>query len=232
VETENFAIRPQAVLDAVDNQTSMVFLATPNNPTGFLMPREKLLALARALNERRVLLVVDYAYMEYVAPGLLPPPTELIASCSNVIVLRTFSKAYGLAGFRVGYVQAHERIIEYLEKARQPFNVGSAALEAALAACDDTDFLKKSVQLNQDEISKLKAGLEGLGLRDIPSHGNFLLVDLGRPADAIYRKLLSKGVIVRPVANYGLPNHLRISVGLPDENAIFLESFSQIWREI
>ncbi len=216
----------EAMRAAVTPRTRLVFIANPNNPTGTWLAAEALCAFVADL-PRHVLVVVDEAYHEYVQvegyASLVPEVTRF----ANLIVTRTFSKAYGLAGLRVGYAVSDPAVAEILNRVRQPFNVNSAALAAAAAALEDEAHVARSVALNAHGRRRLAAGLAALGLRCLPSAGNFLCVDLGRPAAPVYERLLREGVIVRPVANYGLPNHLRVTVGLPEENERFLDALKK-----
>jgi histidinol-phosphate aminotransferase len=157
-----------------------------------------------------------------------PDATHWLIEFPNLIVTRTFSKVHGLAALRVGYGVSDPRVADLLNRVRQPFNVSSLAQEAALASLDDTEHLAASVALNRDGMAQLRAGCEGLGLGYIPSVGNFLAIDLGRPAAPVYQALLREGCIVRPVDNYGLPNHLRVTIGLQAENARFLSALERV----
>jgi histidinol-phosphate aminotransferase len=217
----------EAMRAAVSERTRLVFIANPNNPTGTWLTAEALEAFVRAM-PGHVLVVVDEAYHEYVrAPGyasLLPR----LHRYPNLIVTRTFSKVYGLAGLRVGYGVSSPAVADVLNRVRQPFNVNSAALAAALAALDDREHVERSVRLNGEGMRQLTDGFAALGLRHIPSVANFVCVDLGRPAAGVYEALLREGVIVRPVAGYGMPNHLRLTVGLPEENERFLKALDAV----
>jgi histidinol-phosphate aminotransferase len=157
-----------------------------------------------------------------------PDGIALLSSYPNLIVSRTFSKAYGLAGLRVGYAVASPAITNLLNRVRQPFNVNSYALHAAAAALHDDEHLQKSVHANVHGMTQLIDAFEALGLGFIPSAGNFVSVDTGRAAAPLYNALLQRGVIVRPVANYAMPNHLRISIGTKQENAVFIRALEQV----
>ncbi len=170
-----------------------------------------------------VLIVLDEAYNEYLPASHRSDTSAWIADHPNLLISRTFSKAYGLAGLRVGYGLMNARVADMLNRVRQPFNVSSVAQAAALAALADADYLQESARLNLAGLEQLMRGLDALGIGYVPSHGNFLLVRVG-DAGRIYDALLRKGVIVRPVANYGLPQHLRVTVGLEDENRRFLSA--------
>jgi histidinol-phosphate aminotransferase len=217
----------EAMLAAIDENTRVVFIANPNNPTGTWFGPD---ALERFLARvpQNVLVVLDEAYIEYAEGDELPDGLQYLARYDNLLVSRTFSKAYGLASLRVGYALSSAQIADVLNRVRQPFNVNSLALAAACAALDDADYLAKSRQLNDAGMAQLEAGLCELGLSWIPSKGNFIAVDFGRDTAAINQALLREGVIVRPVAGYGMPNFLRVSIGLPAENARFLEALAKV----
>lgn len=216
-----------AMLAAIDENTRVVFIANPNNPTGTWFGPD---ALERFLARvpGNVLVVLDEAYIEYAEGDELPDGLQYLARYDNLLVSRTFSKAYGLAALRVGYALSSAQIADVLNRVRQPFNVNSLALAAACAALDDADYLAQSRQLNDAGMAQLEAGLSALGLSWIPSKGNFIAVDFARDTAAINQALLREGVIVRPVAGYGMPNFLRVSIGLPAENARFLEALAKV----
>ncbi len=220
----------EAMAAAIRPETRVVFVANPNNPTGNFIDRASLRSFAEAIPEH-VLLVVDEAYQEYLPPDARWSALEWLADFPNLVVTRTFSKAYGLAGLRVGYAVSHPDVADLLNRIRQPFNVNSLALAAAEAALEDEAFLQQAYAVNQTGIRMLAEKLDALGLNYTPSKGNFLLVDLGRPAMPVYDALLRKGVIVRPVGNYGLPNHLRVSIGTPEEMQYFCSVFEQVLNE-
>ncbi|WP_282875411.1 histidinol-phosphate transaminase [Pseudomonas peli] len=217
----------EAMLAAIDENTCVVFIANPNNPTGTWFGPD---ALERFLARvpGNVLVVLDEAYIEFAEGDELPDGLKYLARYDNLLVSRTFSKAYGLAALRVGYALSSVQIADVLNRVRQPFNVNSLALAAACAALDDADYLAHSRQLNDAGMAQLEAGLRELGLSWIPSKGNFIAVDFGRDTAAINQALLHAGVIVRPVAGYGMPNFLRVSIGLPAENARFLDALAKV----
>lgn len=216
-----------AMLAAIDENTRVVFIANPNNPTGTWFGPD---ALERFLARvpQSVLVVLDEAYIEFAEGDELPDGLKYLARYDNLLVSRTFSKAYGLAALRVGYALSSAQIADVLNRVRQPFNVNSLALAAACAALDDADYLAQSRQLNDAGMAQLETGLRELGLSWIPSKGNFICVDFARDTAAINQALLRAGVIVRPVAGYGMPNFLRVSIGLPAENARFLEALAKV----
>jgi histidinol-phosphate aminotransferase len=201
----------------VNERTRVVFIANPNNPTGTWLAAGALEAYVRSLPST-VIVVIDEAYFEYVDEPDYPDTTRWLDRYPNLIVTRTFSKAYGLAGLRVGYALSHPQIAELLNRTRQPYNVNAPALAAACAALEDCAHLEQSRDVNREGMDFLRAELGGLGLAVIPSVANFVCVDTGRDAREVYQELLPLGVITRPVANYGLPDHLRISIGLPAQN--------------
>lgn len=211
----------------ISEETAVVWIANPNNPTGTLLREAELRAFIEAV-PANVICVVDEAYFDYVSDAAYPDTSRWLADFDNLVVTRTFSKAYGLAALRVGYGLSHPDVADLLNRVRQPFNVDSLAQVAALAALQDHAYLKQSVSLNDSGMRQLIAGVSGLGLDYIPSHGNFLTIDLGRDAASVDRALLQHGVITRPIANYGLPNHLRVSIGLEAENARFIEALGQV----
>jgi histidinol-phosphate aminotransferase len=211
---------------AIRPDTRMVFIANPNNPTGTLLPADELHGFLKSVPVN-VAVVLDEAYVEFLDPADRAPSVGWLAEFPNLIVTRTFSKAYGLAGLRVGYALARPEVADLLNRVRQPFNVNSLALAAATAALDDADFLAESKRVNDAGMAQLVEGFKQLGLEWIPSAGNFVCVKVGE-AGAVFQALLRKGVIVRPVANYGMPEYLRVSIGLPEQNALFLSALKGI----
>ncbi len=214
-----------AMAAAIAADTRLVFIANPNNPTGTFLTAEAIERfLARVPDHVGV--VVDEAYNEYLPPELRSDSTAWARRYPNVIVSRTLSKAYGLAGLRVGFAIAQPALTDLMNRLRQPFNVHSLAQAAAIAALNDTDYLERSYEVNRAGLERLQSAFARMGLRYVPSYGNFVLVEVG-DAPAVYERLLRAGVIVRPVANYGLPTWLRVSIGLPEENERFLQALEQ-----
>jgi histidinol-phosphate aminotransferase len=197
-----------------------VFVANPNNPTGTWLPAAEIEAFLAAV-PAEVAVVLDEAYNEYLDPAQDANATRWVARFPNLIVSRTFSKAYGLAGLRVGYGVMDPAMADLLHRVRQPFNVNAFAQLAAIAALGDAQYLHESRALNRAGIAQLTAAFDALGLRHVPTHANFVLVHVGDGA-AVFDRLLRRGVIVRPVGNYGLPQWLRVTVGLASENARLL----------
>jgi histidinol-phosphate aminotransferase len=216
----------EAMAALVSDRTRVVWIANPNNPTGTWLRSDALQAFVDSLPET-CLVVVDEAYTEYVDEPGFPDATHWIGTYPILIFTRTFSKAHGLAALRLGYALSDPRVADLLNRVRQPFNVNSLAQAAAAAAIGDRDHVRASVALNSAGMAQLTAAFDAMGLDYIPSVGNFVAVDLGRPAAPLNEVLLRLGVIVRPIANYGLPNHLRVSIGLPEENARFIAALGQ-----
>jgi len=216
-----------AMLRAVTPRTKLIFIANPNNPTGTWLTRAQLGGFLADL-PRRVIVVLDEAYFEYVEEADYPNGIEWISEFPNLIVARTFSKAYGLAGLRVGYGMSSESIADLLNRVRQPFNVNTLAQAAAVAALGDSDHLERTRRMNRDGMRQLTDGFRALGLDFIPSVGNFVSVELPMSGRDAYESLLRQGVIVRPVGNYGMPHHLRITVSLAHENGRFLEALKKV----
>lgn len=217
-----------AMLAAVDASTAVVFIANPNNPTGTWISHNELQQALSAIPEH-VVVVLDEAYFEYVQHPDYPNGAALIEEHKNLVVTRTFSKVYGLASARVGYALSHPEIADLLNRVRQPFNVNGLALAAATAALQDDDYIEESIRLNTKGMAELQAGLAALQLPFIAGTGNFVTFNAtGRGATAmqLYDSLLKQGVIVRPLANYQMPDHLRVTVGLPEQNQRFLQALA------
>lgn len=207
----------EAMAAAISERTKLIFLANPNNPTGTYFSRQTLERFLVRLPPR-IILVLDEAYFEYVEATDYPDSLEYRDSIPRLVTLRTFSKIHGLAGVRVGYAITDASIVQFLDRVRAPFNVSSLAQSAAIAALGDAAHVARSAELNRLERAKLFTRLEALGCRPVPSQANFLLVEPSRPASEVYGALLARGIIVRPVGNYGLDNHLRISIGTAEAN--------------
>lgn len=225
VPAKSFAHDVEAMAAAVDDGTCVLWVANPNNPTGTLAAPAALEALLRRVPER-VIVVIDEAYNEYLTPELRADTVKWLKRHPNLVLTRTFSKAYGLAGLRVGYALAHPSVADVMNRVRQPFNVNSVALAAACAALEDLEFVAQSYATNLQGLRQLREGAQALGLEYIPSCANFLTVRVGK-AQEVYRRLLKRGVIVRPVGGgYELPEHLRVTVGTEAENERFLSALA------
>ncbi|MFM9114067.1 MAG: histidinol-phosphate transaminase [Polynucleobacter victoriensis] len=228
--TKDYGHDLPAMLKAITPRTRLVFVANPNNPTGTFLPAKEIETFLEQVPSN-VVIVIDEAYNEFLTPEQQYDAIAWVRKYPNVIVSRSFSKAYGLAGLRIGYGVAQNNITDLLNRIRQPFNVNSLAQAAAIAALADVEFLKKCYELNRAGYAQLTAAFEQMGLRYLPSSGNFVLVKVGDDVNAgakVNLELLKAGVIVRPVGNYGLPEWLRISIGLPEENQAFIEALKKI----
>ncbi len=214
-----------AMSAALKPDTRIVFVANPNNPTGSFVPGAALEKFIAALPPA-VLVVLDEAYTEYLRPDCRYDSIGWLKKYPNLVITRTFSKVYGLAGLRVGYALAAPDVADLMNRVRQPFNVNSLSLAAAAAALGDEAFIRKSYELNCRGMEQIVAGLGRLGLAHIPSYGNFVTFAVPN-AGEVFQKLLRLGVIVRPIAAYGMPGHLRVSIGLESENARFLDALKQ-----
>ncbi len=216
-----------AFRERIGPATRVGFIANPNNPTGTWLAADE---LDRFLAEvpAQTLVVVDEAYFEYADQPDYASALPWLARHPNLIVTRTFSKAYGLAGLRIGYAVSHPQVADLLNRVRQPFNVNTLAQHAALAALTDSDYLAESQRVNRAGMTRIRTACEALGLRTLPSAANFLCIDLNRPAQPVFQALLRRGVIVRPVASYELPNHLRVSIGTEAENRRFIDALREV----
>jgi len=223
----NYGHDLQAMAQAITPDTRLVFIANPNNPTGTLLAQDDLEQFIGALPDT-IVCVLDEAYFEFVNQSADINSIEWLKKYPNLIITRTFSKAYGLAGLRVGYSLSSPALADILNRVRQPFNNNSLALAAAEAALSDDDHLQQTITNNTQGMQQLTNGFKALGLQWIPSAGNFVSVDLKREGLPVYDALLHKGVIVRPVANYALPTFLRISIGTTAENALFLQALGEV----
>jgi histidinol-phosphate aminotransferase len=211
----------EAMARAITRRTKMVFVGNPNNPTGTVVKPAEFEAFMRAVPEE-LIVVIDEAYIEYVPPEVVPDSVGHVRRGRWAIVLRTFSKIYGLAGLRIGYGIATPSMVELLDRARAPFNVNALAQRAALAALDDEEHVAKSRSLNEQGMAYLSTELNRLGLRCSSSVANFLLVDVNRDGHAVAQALLRGGVIVRPMGGRHLATHIRVSIGTPQENERFI----------
>lgn len=217
----------QGMLAAVGEATRVVFIANPNNPTGTWLEAPALREFLCAV-PATVLVVLDEAYLEYVQRLDFPDGSKWLDEFPNLIITRTFSKIHGLAGLRMGYSLSSPEVADVLNRVRQPFNGNSLALAAAEASLQDKEHVQRTANVNALGMEQLSKGFASLGLSHLPSAGNFLCVNLGQPADTVFQGLLQQGVIVRPVANYGLENFLRVSIGTAEENTHCLETLSRV----
>jgi histidinol-phosphate aminotransferase len=229
VPAKNYGHDLDAMAAAIDADTKLVYIANPNNPTGTFIGAAEIEAFLSKV-PLSVVVVLDEAYNEYLEQKDQFESTQWVRKFPNLLVSRTFSKAYGLAGLRVGFAIAQPAVTDLMNRIRQPFNVNSLAQAAAIAALNDKAFLEKGAENNRAGYKQLTAAFEELELEYVPSYGNFVLVKVGEDDGAGARvniALLKQGVIVRPVGAYGLPQWLRISIGLPEENARFIEALKK-----
>jgi histidinol-phosphate aminotransferase len=222
VRAKNYGHDLHAMLDAVAPETRIVFIANPNNPTGTLLPADDVLRFLERVSSD-VLVVLDEAYNEYLPTALRADSIAWLQRFPNLLITRTFSKAYGMAGVRVGFGLAHPDVSGLMNRVRQPFNVNSIGLAGAVAALDDDEFVKRSYSLNQAGMLQITTGLRQLGIEYIPSYGNFLSFRVRGNIRAVNESLLKQGIIVRPIGIYEMPEHLRVTVGLESENQKFLK---------
>ena len=229
--TTDLACDVDALIAAITPRTKLVVLGTPNNPTGSVITRAGLARIAAAL-PARALLVVDEAYVEYAAEWPEVDHADGLAMAKQdrrVVVLRTFSKIYGLAGLRIGYAVADRAVIDLLGRVGRTFHVSSLAMVGAIAALDDVDHVAISARHARSCLERLRADVRGPGVRVFPSLANFVLIDCGRPSAPLYDQLLRKGVIVRPMAAWGLPNHLRVSVASHPDMPRVIEALNAVF---
>ena len=220
VPAQNYAHDLDGFLKAITPKTKLIFIANPNNPTGTLISKKVLKAFLKQVPSN-ILVVLDEAYDEYLSAENKSEAVSWLNEFENLIISRTFSKAYGLAGLRIGFGLMHPSVADMLNRVRQPFNVNSIAQAAAVASLADEDFVARSYAANQAGMVQMTQGLSELGLAYIPSHANFVSFKVANAAQ-INQQLLQNGVIVRPIANYEMPDYLRVSIGLFSENDRFL----------
>ena len=212
-----------AMVAAITPRTRLLFICNPNNPTGTIVHAQEVQALMEGLPDD-VIVVFDEAYVEYVRSAQYPDSLAYVAQGKPVVVLRTFSKIYGLAGLRIGYGVTTPDIAQYVNRVRPPFNTNSLAQRAAVAALDDEDHVAKSRTLNGEEIERVRTGLQSLGLEVLPSDANFLYVDVGTDGSKVFNALLRRGVIVRHIRGH----MIRVTIGLPEENILFLQALQAV----
>lgn len=220
----------EAMVDLIDEQTQVVFIANPNNPTGTWLAGDVLRWFMDKV-PAHVIVVIDEAYFEYVEELDYPDTMMWLVDYPNLIVTRTFSKIYGLASLRVGYAVSHPEVADLLNRVRQPFNVNSLALAAATAAIEDEAQVTLSRQVNRAGLQQWEDACEVHGWGYIPSVGNFICVDVGRDALPVYDQLLREGIIVRPIANYGLPQHLRITIATTEQNERCIQALDKVLND-
>ncbi|MFC5528259.1 histidinol-phosphate transaminase [Cohnella yongneupensis] len=220
----------EAIIRAISPRTKLIYLCSPNNPTGTYMTRQELSLLLESL-PKHILVMFDGAYSQYATASDYTDGIEFVKEGYSLIVLQTFSKIYGLAGIRVGFGLASSEIISHILKVKEPFNVNALAQAAALAALTDKEHIEMSKSINHNGLFQMYLHLNELGLSYIPSMSNFLMIKLGANAKYVYEALMSRGVIVRYGGSWNLPDHIRVSVGTHEENAIFIDQLRTILQE-
>jgi len=231
VPLKNFVYDLEQMREKVNTITKIIILTNPNNPTGTIIRKKDFNWFLKSIPED-VIVAVDEAYGEYVQSRDFPDVLEYLNSGKKVMVLRTFSKIYGLAGLRIGYGIGDSQLISYLEKIREPFNTNSLAQIGALAALDDEEHVEKSRRNNQEGLRYLSTELNRLGVDCLPTEANFFLLNVKMDAQAVYQSLLKDGIIVRPMDSYGLKKYIRVTVGLPEENERFVQSLGKVLKKI
>jgi histidinol-phosphate aminotransferase len=231
VPSKEFGHDLERMLETVQDNTKIIFVSNPNNPTGTFISPEDILRFIEQVPSN-VVVILDEAYYEYLPAELQSASVSWINRFPNLLVTRTFSKIYGLASLRVGYGMANPELANILNRVRQPFNVNSFGLAAAAVALKDDAFVSASVAVNNEGMKALLSSIEGLGLKYIPSYGNFLTVEFEQEGIEIYQRLLRRGIITRPVGGYNLANHLRISIGIENENTRFIEALHAVMRDL
>lgn len=225
----NWQVDVSALIAACNENTGLIFLANPNNPTGLIIPIEDLQLILESI-PKTCILVIDEAYYEFAYAPNDSRTLQLFQHYSNLVITRTFSKAYGLAGLRIGYAIACKEITELLQRIQLPFMVNQVALEASLSALQDEAFLTKILEQNKKGLEQVRLGLHALHLKTLESHCNFITFDCGQNSLPIYQELLKYGIIVRPLTPYQLPNFLRVSIGREEDNERFLKALSQVLK--
>jgi len=226
IPLKSLSINMEAMADCVTDNTRMVFLTNPHNPTGTIITKadfEKFMAVIPAY----AIVVIDEAYIEFARESACLNGMDFFSEDRTIVVLRTFSKVYGLAGLRIGFGVMSSRIAELLNRIRLPFNASSLAQAGALAALQDEDFLKKTIRLVHEELDYMFDALDRLSIRYFPTQANFFLIDVKKSADEVFERMLRRGVIVRSMTSYGYPEFIRVNVGLHDENVRFLETLKE-----
>ncbi|MCL2016378.1 MAG: histidinol-phosphate transaminase [Defluviitaleaceae bacterium] len=232
VPMHNHAYNLTAILQEITPKTKLIFLANPNNPTGTYFGKQEQTDFLVKINKisPKIVVIFDEAYKEYVSANDFPETISQMAENPNIVVLRTFSKAYGLAGLRVGFGICHKTIVEQLEKIRQPFNVTNLAQAAALAALADQNFVQKSHQLNRQIMQYTEEKFAKMGLFSVPSQANFLMTDVARDSLTVFEKLMQKGYIIRPGAAFGMEKFIRLTIGTEQEMNGFLAEIKEVLK--
>jgi len=221
---KNYQFDADAIIKACDKNTAIIVIDNPNNPTGTYLPVQEMLKIAKFAKENSIMLISDEAYVEYIRAKDYSSMMDYLKDFDNLVVTRTYSKAYGMAGLRLGYAVANKEIIDICNRIREAFNVGIITQHAGIAALDDQDFVKEVVKKTHEGIDYIYGALEEMGLKYIPTECNFILVEVPHSSVDSFNKLLRSGIIVRPLHGYGLNNHIRLSVGSMEENKKAIEA--------
>ncbi|AFH62092.1 histidinol-phosphate transaminase [Paenibacillus caseinilyticus] len=221
----------KAMLAKVNEKTKIVWICNPNNPTGTMLSEAEITAFLDAVPSR-VMVILDEAYAEYNVTGEYPDSISLLQKYNNIVVLRTFSKIYGLASLRIGFGVGHPDVIRSVNQVREPFNTTGFAQKAALAAVNDQSFIESCREANAAGIQQLNAAFDKLGLRYFDAHGNFVMVDVERPGGEVFQGLLRKGIIVRHDPSWGYPTRIRVTVGSTEQNEKFLKALEEVLSEV
>ena len=227
VPLSDFRIDLDGIADAVTPRTKIIFLTNPNNPTGAAFSRDEMVGFLKKIPEN-VIVALDEAYIEFVSDGKVAQGLDLLSLHPLLVVLRTFSKLYGLAGLRIGYGFASSDVIDFMNRVRLPFNANSLAQAAAIAALDDAEFVSRTLEVVREGLAYLYQNLQDMGLEYLPTQTNFFLIKVPRKGKEIYERMLKQGVIVRAMDSYGLADYIRINVGLPEENERFIRTLKAI----
>jgi histidinol-phosphate aminotransferase len=231
VPLKNYTHNLEAMAEAITPLTKVVYIANPNNPTGTMVAHDELVSFIKRVPESCVI-VLDEAYSEYISRSDFPKSIELLKQYSNLIILRTFSKIYGLAGLRIGYGIAHSDLIASIGKARLPFNVGLLSQIGAMAALDDINYVEQSRKVNDAGKKFLYQQFDKMKMPYVPSEGNFIMIDPKIDSTEVFTRLQKRGVIVRPVKNYGMPTELRVTIGSERQNKKFVSSLKKVLKEV
>ena len=226
IPLSNFRIDLDSMLKAITSKTKIIFINNPNNPTGSALFKNEVKDFLKSIS-RDIIVVIDEAYIEFISDQDVAYGPDLLTDYPLLIVLRTFSKLYGLAGLRIGYGFSSKPIIDYMNRVRQPFNANTLAQAAATAALDDTEFVSRTLKIVKDGLTYLYRQIEELDLEYIPTQTNFFLIKVPMGANTVYELMLKEGVIVRSMASYGLKDYIRINVGLPEENQRFIHTLKK-----
>jgi histidinol-phosphate aminotransferase len=228
--TPDFRHDLEAMANAITERTKLVYIANPNNPTGTIVSRAELERFLERAPDH-VLVILDEAYFEYADHPDYPNGLDYVRAGRNVVVFRTFSKAYGLAGLRIGYAMGNPEFLDPIERVREPFNVNTLAQVAAAAALRDQAHVAHTRALNREGLNLFSAACERLGLRYVPSYANFLLIEIGERCAQVHQQLLERGILTRTGEVFGMPTYLRVNTGTPEQNARFVEALTDALRE-